>query len=199
MVHDGEISTGIQQEGNREQSLLVSAFLAAEEVGGHPDKPVERQESDAGIEFRELVNAALRRVNLVEPAPMQKIHGGDGERLDGVPAAAPQDDCQRSRKGRRGHQSPYAQIADTDGDESQDVGETRDQLRVVAQGVRHHDGRHGEQQSEGKAFAFENAHGANVVHRVGGEVEDGPGAAQNGARDNLVTFAPLTVHAQPQQ
>src|SRR5216684_1384608 len=43
MVHDGEISTGIQQEGNREQSLLVSAFLAAKEVGGHPDKPVERQ------------------------------------------------------------------------------------------------------------------------------------------------------------
>src|SRR5215469_6919263 len=86
-------------------------------------------------------------------------------------------------------------LADADGEEGEQEGQAGDNLRIIAQGVHHHDDGDGEEQDKVDPLRVQDTRVGHEMHRVGDEKGERPAAADESAREDAVAIAALKVNA----
>ena len=120
------------------------------------------------------------------------------EDLQLKPAPHLNDHHQGRGKNRARQKAVDIHVADGDGGEGQQEGETRHHLGLIPESMRHHGRRHDQQQNQVKSLGIDDARRLHMVHRVGGEIEQRPPAADPGAGQDAVGFALLKQEAGAQ-
>ena len=115
------------------------------------------------------------------------------------PAALLDNHYQGGGENGAGQEAVHIDLTDGHCRGGQQEGKTRHHLGAIAEGVNHHGGRHHQQQDQVNGLGGDDAGRLHVVHGVGGEVEQGPAAADPGASQNAVGLAFLEPEARAEQ
>ena len=200
VLHQAEEQKCVQQGRPVGNALLEWRLDTANQVRGAESRPVDDQKGGAGGESRERTVVAVHGPdNRPQPDIVVDVACHDAQNLQLKPAH-PYDDRHKSHgKNRAGRKAVDADVADGDGRESQQEGEPRDHLGLVAEGMHHHQRGHGQHEKKIGALRGEHMRGGHMIHRVCGKEDQGPAAPNAGARQDAVPLPHLEEDSGPEQ
>ena len=138
-----------------------------------------------------------------QPQIVVQVGGQQTKDFQLEPAFAPNDGDEPERKNGASREAVdrprlLGQAVDRDRRESEQEGQTRDHLRIVAQRVRDHSRGRQEQQYQVDPLCFDDSRGGHVVHGVGDKEQKRPTAANTGARENAIAVVAFEKHSRGQ-
>ena len=187
-IREADERESIQRKYGALPHRIGGAPGGAQQIEAFKQQPVSAEQQLHGPQRRARI--ASRRAGA--------IRGNQSEQRHFRPLESIRDEQQRGRKRR---QRDHGNSGDTGGRnrraqrrESNKVGESCHGLRFVAQRVQDHSRRHRQQQSAAQNRIVDHLRGVHCLHRISGEVQRRPTAAQQSARKNSI--ARLLLHPE---
>ena len=137
-------------------------------------------------------------IELVEPIEVIGIAGEDPEDFEFVPVHTKPDGDDAEGEDNARDESVDTVLTEGHSRKGKKKCETGDDLRLVADSVRHHADGYEKHEHAVESVGPEHGHGRNVMHRVSGEEEKSPSATDAGAADEAVTIPRFEPHTATQ-